>query len=124
MVRREVSPCCFIPRTTSTASSATRRLFAQVSGACSVEENTILSMAVSAVMSSSPDSTKPENRRYVVAPIKDVEVPAPSSSSQAKYSGPPIPHKPGQPSAEENPSNEVMTSTMSSGMSPSTVVVP
>src|SRR6476661_5768422 len=51
-----------------------------------------------------------------MAPIREVYVPAPSPSSQAKYSGPPIPHKPGQPSADENPSSEVITSTMSSGM--------
>ena len=47
-------------------------MFAQESGSSSVEENTTLSRAVSPLISSSPDSTNPANRRYVAAPIRDV----------------------------------------------------
>jgi hypothetical protein len=50
-------------RTASTASPVTSRVFSQASGSSRVEEKTTLSMADSAVMSSSPDSTNPAKSR-------------------------------------------------------------
>ena len=60
-VRIGVVPSRFIARTVSTGSSVTTRLFAQLSGSSSVDENTTLGTSSRAVKSS--DAAIPDMRR-------------------------------------------------------------
>jgi hypothetical protein len=62
-----------------------------------VDENTTLGMAArgsSDILADIPDMT-----RYVVAPMSVVCDVSESDVIQSRYSGPPMPHSPGQPSA-------------------------
>ena len=88
-------------RTASTGSRSTSSVLAHDSGASKVEENTTLGIAVNAARpeSSGISAANPDISRYVVAPMRAVCSCSPSSSSQARYSGPSRPQKPGQPSA-------------------------
>lgn len=113
-VRRGRGPSAFIARTAATVSDDTSRLFSQSSGAARVEEKTTFGTAPRAATAWGSSSAMPDMRRYVVAPIRIVCSSCPPSHS--RYSGPPIPQSPGQPSAAVHPSSETMTSIISSGM--------
>ncbi len=103
-------PSSFIARTASTASSRTSVELAHVSGSSSEAENTTFDARVSSstdasssvVNSSVPagvsPAAKPDISRYVFAPIRYVT--SGCSPSQARYSGPSRPQKPGQPSPD------------------------
>ncbi|MNI68052.1 hypothetical protein D3C73_1237200 [compost metagenome] len=101
----------FSSRTASTASPEMSSELGHTRGSFSVEEKMILGMAASPVKLAPSSSENPELSpdassdmlditRYVVAPMRVVKSFFPSSSSQAKYSGPSKPHQPGHPSAE------------------------
>ena len=87
--------------TASTASSPTNSVLAHERGSFKVEEKTIFCIAVNPAMpvSSAISAAKPDISRYVVAPIRVVCSFSAPSSMKARYSGPSMPQKPGQPSA-------------------------
>jgi hypothetical protein len=103
-------PSLFISRTASAALPRTSVALAHVSGSSSVVENTTFVARVSASTDASSSAlnssvpagvspaANPDISRYVFAPIRYVT--SGCSSSQARYSGPCKPQKPGQPSAD------------------------
>lgn len=92
---------CLSSRTASTASPVTRSLFAQVSGAFSVEEKTTLGIAVSSASpaSSGASAANPDISRYVVAPMSVTCSSSDSLPIHPRCSGPSIHQEPGHPSA-------------------------
>ena len=70
-----------------------------------------------AVIAAMPGSSgiwaaNPDISRYVVAPIRHACWLSSASSMKARYSGPAMPQRPGQPSAAPYPSREMMKSTI------------
>ena len=91
----------FMSCTASTASPSTSSVLAHASGLSKVEENTTLGVSVIAARpgSSGMSAAYPDISRYVVAPMRAMCSLSSSSLIQARYSGPSMPQRPGQPSA-------------------------